>query len=148
MLLEKIDLDLREAMKQKDALKVSTLRFLKSAINYSCIQKRKESLQEDEVFDVINKQIKMRQDAIEGFRKGNRDDLIQKETREMDILKQYLPEPLSPEELRKIVDEEIGILDVKDKSGFGKVMQAVLSRVKGKADASVVSQIVKEKLNK
>ncbi len=146
MLVEKIDSHLRQAMKQRDELKVSTLRFLKSAINYACIQKRKEKLEENEIFDVINKQIKMRHDAIEGFKKGNRVDLIEKETKELEILKQYLPEPLSTEELNKIVDEEIEALGIKDRSGFGKVMQAVLGRAKGRADAALISQIVKEKL--
>lgn len=146
MLIEKIDSDLKQAMKQRDELKVSTLRFLKSAMNYACIQKRKENLEENEIIDVINKQIKMRQDAIEGFKKGNRVDLVQKETGELEILKQYLPEPLSTEELKKIVDEEVETLGVKDKSGFGKVMQAVLGRAKGKADAALISQIVREKL--
>ncbi len=79
MVLEKIESDLKEAMKQRDELKVSTLRFLKSAILYICIEKKKDKLEDREVIEVLNKQIKMRKDAIEGFKKGNRDDLVQKE---------------------------------------------------------------------
>lgn len=148
MILEKIESDLKEAMKQRDELKVSTLRFLKSAILYICIEKKKDKLEDREVFEVLNKQIKMRKDAIEGFKKGNRDDLVQKEAKELEMLKQYLPEPLSDEEVVKIVQEEIEALEVKDKSAFGRIMQAVLKRASGRVDAQKVSEIVKEKLNK
>jgi uncharacterized protein YqeY len=148
MVLEKIESDLKEAMKQRDELKVSTLRFLKSAILYICIEKKKDKLEDREVFEVLNKQIKMRKDAIEGFKKGNRDDLVQKEMKELDMLKQYLPEPLSDEEVVKIVQEEIEALEVKDKSAFGRIMQAVLKRASGRADAQKVSEVVKERLNK
>ncbi len=146
MILEKIESDLKEAMKQRDELKVSTLRFLKSAISYICIEKKKDRLEDNEVFEVLNKQIKMRKDAIEGFKKGNRDDLVQKEAKELDMLKQYLPEPLSGEEVVKIVQEEIRALEVKDKSAFGRIMKAVLDRVKGRAEAKVVSELVREAL--
>jgi uncharacterized protein YqeY len=148
MLIEKIESDLKEAMKQRDELKVSTLRFLKSAISYICIEKKKDRLEDREVFEVLNKQIKMRKDAIEGFKKGNREDLVQKEAKELDMLKQYLPEPLSDEEVVKIVQEEIEAIEVKDKSAFGRIMQAVLKRACGRADAQKISEIVKEKLNK
>ncbi len=146
MILEKIESDLKEAMKQRNELKVSTLRFLKSAISYICIEKKKDRLEDNEVFEVLNKQIKMRKDAIDGFKKGNRDDLVQKEAKELDMLKQYLPEPLSGEEVVKIVQEEIGALEVKDKSAFGRTMKAVLDRVKGRAEAKVVSELVREAL--
>ncbi|MFH0839228.1 MAG: GatB/YqeY domain-containing protein [Candidatus Omnitrophota bacterium] len=148
MVLEKIDADLKEAMKQKDELKVSTLRFLKSAVNYVCIEKKKEKLEDGEIFEILNKQIKMRLDAIEGFKKGLRDDLVKKEEAEMEILKHYLPPPLSEEELNKMIREEIDALGTLDKSSFGKAMKSVLSRAVGRADASRVSAMVKEALSK
>ncbi len=147
-LLEKIDSDLKEAMKQRDELKVSTLRFLKSALHNLTIERQGRELEEGDIFDVLGKQIKMRKDAVEGFQKGNREDLAKKESDEIDILKKYLPEPISEEELKKVIVEEIEALEVKDKSAFGKVMKTVLSRVKGRAESKIVSGLVGQMLNK
>ena len=147
-LLEKIDSDLKEAMKQRDELKVSTLRFLKSALHNLTIERQGRELEEGDIFDVLGKQIKMRKDAVEGFQKGNREDLAKKESDEIDILKNYLPEHISEEELKKVIVEEIEALEVKDKSAFGKVMKTVLSRVKGRAESKIVSGLVGQMLNK
>jgi len=142
MLLEKIQTDLKEALLAKDELLVSTLRFLLSEIHNYQIQKQAK-LSDEEVVRVIRQQIKQRQEAIEAYRKGKRDDLSKKEQQELDILSKYLPQEMGTQELEKIIKEtirEIGVVGVKD---FGKVMGVVMGKVKGRIDGAQVAEIVK-----
>ena len=147
MLIEKIEIDLKSALKSKDQIKVSTLRFLKSAIGYLAIEKR-EDLKDDDVISVIKKQVKQRKDSIEGFKKGNREDLAQKEEVELKILKAYLPEEITPEALSAIIDEAINETGANTPRDMGMVMKAVMAKTKGLADGKIVSSIVNEKLSK
>jgi len=147
MLIEKIEIDLKNALKSKDQIKVSTLRLLKSAIGYLAIEK-KEGLKDDDVISVIKKQVKQRKDSIEGFKKGNREDLAQKEESELEILKAYLPEDITPEALGAIIDEAINETGASTPKDMGMVMKAVMVKTKGSADGKVVSSIVNGKLSK
>lgn len=142
MLTDKISADMKEAMRAKDAARLSTLRMLKSAVEYYKIEKKQEQLTDADVTTVIKKQIKQRQDSIEGFEKGGRADLVEKEKAELAVLKSYLPEELSPAQLEEIVKAVIAELDAKTKADMGKVMKAVQTKTAGRADNKLVSQIV------
>lgn len=144
-LKERITQDMKEAMKDKDTLKVSTLRLLLAEIKNKEIDKRGE-LTDEEILSLIQKAVKQREESIEQYRKGNRSDLVEKETKEIEILKSYLPEPLSEEELDRIIEEtikEVGAMGPKD---MGKVMKAVMPKVKGRVDGKVVNERVTMKL--
>jgi uncharacterized protein YqeY len=142
MLTDKISADMKDAMRAKDAARLSTLRMLKSAVEYYKIEKKQEQLTDADVTTVIKKQIKQRQDSIEGFEKGRRADLVEKEKAELAVLKSYLPEELSPAQLEEIVKAVIAELDAKTKADMGKVMKAVQTKTAGRADNKLVSQIV------
>ena len=146
MLSEKIDSDLKDAMRAKDAARLSTLRMLKSAAEYYKIEKKQEKLADADVIAVIKKQIKQRQDSIDGFEKGGRSDLVEKEKAEMAVLKTYLPEELSQPQVEEIVTAVIAELGATTKTDMGKVMKAVQTKTAGRADNRLVSQIVSSKL--
>lgn len=142
---EKIMADMKEAMKAKDMMKVSTLRLLLSEIKNKEIDKRGE-LTDEEIYAVIQKAVKQRKESIEQYKNAGRADLVEKEEAELKILESYLPEQLSEEELEKIIDEaikEAGAASIKD---LGKVMKIVMPKVKGRADGKIVNQKVREKL--
>ena len=107
MLTEQIDNDFKQAMKDRAAVRVSTLSFLRSQMKYAMIEKKDEKLEDADVVAVIKKQIKQRQDSIEQYEKGARPDLADKERQEMAILKAYLPEEMSPEQLKAIVEAAV-----------------------------------------
>lgn len=144
-LKEKIDQDLIESMKAKDETKLSVLKMLKSAIKNQEIQKQMELADED-VLSLIQGQIKSRQDSIELFDQGGRPELAQKEQAEIDLLKPYLPEQMSEEEIKKLVLAAISQTGATGIQEMGKVMAVLMPQVKGKADGSLVSQVVKEEL--
>lgn len=140
-LTEKIDADLKEAMKARDENLVWTLRMLKSAIAYALIDKKE--LSQGDILDVISKQVKQRQDSISGFEKGNRPDLAAKEKKELQILLTYLPKQLSQQEI------EVEVAKAIQEAGahLGQVMKILMNRLKGRADSKLISQIVNEKLS-
>ena len=142
MLTEKIESDFKETMRAKDAARLSTLRMLKSAIQYYKIEKKQEKLTDGDVTAVIKKQIKQRQDSIDGFEKGGRADLVDKEKAELAILKSYLPEELSQTQIEEIVKAVIAEVGATTKADMGKVMKAVQAKTAGRADNRLVSQIV------
>lgn len=147
MLEERIMQEYIAAMKEKNTLKTSTLSFLRAELKNIAIDLKKEKLDDNEVIIVIKKQIKRRVDSIDQFKKGGRSDLVQKEEKEVSILKSYLPEELSEEQVKKIIEDIIkssGATSVKD---MGRVMKDVLAQLAGKADSSLVSRLVKEKLS-
>jgi len=146
MLTDRIAADLKEAMRAKDAPRLSTLRLLKSAIEYAKIERKQETLADPDVVAVIKKQVKQRQDAIEGFAKGNRPELVAKEQAELVVLKSYLPEELGAAQLEEIVQATIAELGASTKADMGRVMKAVQTRVAGRADNRQVSQLVAAKL--
>ncbi len=142
MLAEKIDSDLKTAMKEKNALKLGTLRMLKAAAENKAIEKKVETLGDDDFLDAIQKQVKQRKDSISEFEKAGRKDLVEKETKEMKILEEYLPKQMSSEELKTIVKGVISSMGVTSKQDMGRVMKEVMPKVKGRADGKQVNQAV------
>lgn len=146
MLLENLQNDLKVAQLARDTVKVSTLRLLLSEIKNAQIAGGKE-LSGQDIILIIQREIKKRKEAAEGFRKGGREDSAQQEETELAVLQVYLPEQLSNEELTKIVEEninELGAISIQD---MGKVIGAVMSKVAGRADGATVSMLVKQKLS-
>ncbi len=145
---ERIDSDLKEAMRAKEATKLNVLRMLKSALKYSAIEKADASvaLSEADAVQVIRKQVKQRHDSIESFEKGGRPELAAKEKAELAILNAYLPQGLSAEELAKIVQETIREVGATSKAQMGAVMKALQVKVAGRADGKSLSQEVTKQL--
>jgi uncharacterized protein YqeY len=146
MLTDKIAADIKEAMRAKDAARLSTLRLLKSAVEYHKIEKKQEQLADADVTAVIKKQIKQRQDSIESFEKGGRADLVEKEKAELVVLKSYLPEELSAAQVEEVVKATIAEVGATTKTDMGKVMKAVQAKLAGRADNRLVSQLVSANL--
>jgi len=146
MLEEQISKDYVQAMKSRDKVKSSTLNFLRAQMKNVIIDKKVEKLEDAQVISIIKKQVKQRQDSIEQFGKGGRQDLVDKEKAELDILQSYLPEEMTEEEIKGFVAEaikETGAGNIKD---MGNVMKIVLPKVAGKADNKLVSDVVKKTL--
>ena len=133
-------------MLAKDVVRTGTLRMLKAAIEYYKIEKKQESLTDVDVTGLIKKQIKQRQDSIDGFQKGGRADLVAKEQAELAVLKAYLSEELSEVQIEELVTGVIAELGATTKTDMGKVMKAVQAKTAGRADNRLVSQIVGGKL--
>lgn len=147
MLEEKILNDYKEAMKNKDALKSSTLSFLRAELINAAIAKKKKNLDDPEVINVIRKQVKERQDAIAQFKQGNRLDLADKEAGELEILKAYLPPELSIEEIKAIIEEAVVLTGAKEMKDMGRVMKEVNIKIAGRADGKVISDLVRQQLS-
>ena len=150
MLLTKIESDIKEAMRARDAHRLATLRLLKSAIGYAAIEKKltlgDDASTDAAIISVIQKQIKQRHDSIESFEKGGRPELAAKEKAELGILESYLPAPLSDADLSALVVEVIASLGAKPKADMGKVMKEVIARAAGRAEGKRVSAAVASKL--
>ena len=144
-LRERLDNDLKTAMKSRDSLRVSVLRMLRSEIHYAEIEKGKDLTDED-IMQVVSKGCKRRREAIEQYEKAGRTDLVEKEAAEQQILLQYLPQQLGEAEIAGIAREVISELHAASKADKGKVMGALMPKILGKADGTVVSRIVDELL--
>jgi len=146
-LQERIDADLKDAMRAKDAGRLGVLRMLKSALKYAAIEKSSEDQLDDAAASqVIRKQIKQRQDSIESFEKGGRPELAAKEKEELEILNAYLPKGLSADELAALVRETIAEAGATSKVQMGAVMKALQAKVAGRADGKTLSQEVSRQL--
>ncbi|MBI2463439.1 GatB/YqeY domain-containing protein [Candidatus Peregrinibacteria bacterium] len=143
---EKIQQDLTQAMKDRDELRVGTLRLLKSAIMKWEVSGSKKEINDEVVMELIQKEIKQRKDSIEQFNKGGRPDLAEKEEMEMAVLQAYLPEPMSEQRIREIVKNTMEENNMYSKSDIGKLMSAIMPLVKGKADGAMVRKVVEELL--
>lgn len=141
MSLEKIESDLKVAMKEKNEIKLGTLRMLKAAVKNKEIDKR-QPLSDQEILEVIQKQVKQRKDSIAEFQKANRQDLLQKETAEVAVLEQYLPKQLSESELKVIVQNAIQSTGAKSKADMGRIMKEVMPQIAGRADGKQVNQLI------
>ncbi len=144
-LKERLKEDMKAALKAKDKEKLSVIRMLQALIKNAEIDKRGE-LTDEEIVSLLMKYAKQRRESIELYEKGGRQDLVEKEKRELQIVESYLPKQMSEEEIRELVKkviEEVGATSLKD---MGKVMQAVMPKVKGRADGSLVNKIVRELL--
>ncbi len=145
-LVEKINEDVKQAMKSQDKEKLNVIRMVKSAIQLSKIELKHE-LSDEEVIDVIAKQIKMRKDSIEEFSKASREDLVKQYEGEIEILKEYMPEQLSKDEVLQIIDEAFLNLQPTSPKQMGLIMKEVTPKVTGKFDMGEVSKIIKDRLN-
>lgn len=138
--------DLKSAMKAKDKEALSVIRMVKAAIQMEELNVKHE-LNDDEIITIISKQIKTRKESIEEFKKGNREDLINKTNSEIEILKKYLPEPLTKEEVDKIIEEAFQKINPESIKDMGKLMKEITPKVKGRYEMGEISKIIKEKLN-
>lgn len=139
---KKIEADIKVSMKEKNVLKLSTLRMLKAEFENVKLDQNKKELNDGEVTKVIQRQVKTHRDSIDQFEKGKRDDLVEKEKKELDILLSYLPRQMSEEDLKKIVAETIKELGATTKKDMGRVIKTVIEKTKGKTEGKAVSQIV------
>ena len=148
MTKQKLQEELKQSMLAKDDLKTSVLRMLLSAINYFEIQKGGAgyTASEEDVMSVLGSQAKQRKDSISEFEKAGRQELVDKEQKELGILQTYLPEQMPEEEIKKLVDEAVSQTGAKTMADMGKVMGALMPKVKGKADGNLVSTLVKQAL--
>jgi len=145
-LINQIQEDLKRSMKAKDGNRVSVLRFLLSSIQNREIEKR-DALDDEEVLAEITTSAKRRKESMEAFGEGGRMDLVEKEAAELAILQEYLPEQLSPDEIRSVVQEVVEAVGAKTASDLGKVMKELMPRLRGKADGKLVNEIVQEALS-
>jgi len=147
-LQERVDSDLKEAMRAKDPTKLGVLRMLKSALKYAAIAKSgaEAELTDAEAVQVIRKQAKQRQDSIESFEKGGRAELADKEKEELAILNSYVPQAMSADEVARVVRETITELGATSKAQMGAVMKALQAKVAGRADGKTLSVEVQKQL--
>jgi len=146
MLAEQILKDYQEAMKSRDTIKSTLLSCVRAEITNAAIKEKKDKLDDNGIITVICKQIRQHQDSIEQFQKGGRTDLVDKEMKELEVLKSYLPAQLSSDEIKKIIEETIlatGATGLKD---MGKVMKEALAKIGSGADTKLVSDLVKDRL--
>ena len=139
---EKIDNALKSAIKGKDRDRLSTLRMLKADIESLFIEKKRSELKDEDIIKIIRTQIRKHRDSIEQFAKGGREDLVEKEKKELKVLEAYMPEGLSEEELKKMIQEAISETGAGSKKDMGKVMKAMMEKVKGRTDGKTISRIV------
>ena len=144
-LSERINNDLKEAMKSKDSFRLSVIRMVKGAMQLAKPNPREE-LTDDDVITVISKQIKMRNDSIKEFEAAGRSDLVEQNKKEIEILNTYMPKQLSEEELTEIIDKVFEELKPTSQNDMGLIMKNISPLVKGKADMSLVNKLVKERL--
>ena len=144
-LKQKLQEDLKSYMKNKDAIKKSVITLIRSSIKQYEVDNRVE-LQDDEIVDLIAKQLKQTRDSREEFAKAGRDDLVSKAEAEIEVLKEYLPQQLSEEELNEIVIStisEVGATSMKD---MKKIMTSIMPKVKGRADGKLINELVKKNI--
>ncbi len=145
-LLKKLQEEMKTAMKSGDKERLSVIRMLISEIKKVQIDKKKE-LSDDEIIQVLQRYAKQRKESIKQYREAGREDLAQKEEAELKVVQEFLPKPLSEEEIEKIVDQVIAETGASSMKDMGRVMKSVMEKIKGRADGSVVSSIVKKKLS-
>ena len=147
MLKEKLQNDMKEAMKAGDALRRMVLSLVLSAVKNKEIEKRSE-LTDEEIIDAISSEVKKRKESIESYEKGGREELAQKERDELNVLMEYMPEQMSEDEIRTEAKKAIAETGAKEIKEMGKVLGVLMPNLKGRADGQTVSRIVKEELQK
>ena len=145
-LSDQIMSDMKQAMKDKDKIRLNTVRMIKSALMNEKI-KLGHDLNPDEELTVLNREKKQREESIDEFVKAKRDDLIDTTKKELEVVESYMPKQLSKDELDKIISETVEEVGAKGKSDFGKVMKALMPKIKGRADGKQASDLVRNHLN-
>jgi hypothetical protein len=145
-LAERLNEDMKLAMKSQDKLRLSVLRMIRAAVKNQEIE-RKRPLDDSELIDVLSREIKQRKDSLQDFEKAGRADLAEQVTAEIEIISAYLPKPLTEEEVTALVQQTIQETGASSKADMGKVMAALMPKVKGRADGKLVNQIVSQQLS-
>ncbi|WP_188206198.1 GatB/YqeY domain-containing protein [Alkalibacillus aidingensis] len=145
-LLDRLNEDMKQAMRNKEKDKLNVIRMIKSSLQNEAIKKRDGELTEEEELQVLTREVKQRKDSLQEFKSANREDLVEKTEQELALIEGYLPEQLSDEELQQVIDETIQEIGATSKQEMGQVMSAVMPKVKGKADGSKVNQMVLKQL--
>ena len=144
-LSDQIIRDLKEAMKSGDRARTETVRMLKAHIKNLEIEKQRALTEEDEI-QLLNSEVKKRKESMEMFQKGGRQDLYDQEAHELEIIQTYLPQPLSPEELSRALDQVLSELQASSSNDLGRVMKEMLSHYRGRVDGKQVQELVRKKL--
>jgi uncharacterized protein len=143
---ERLVEEMKAAMKSSDKLRLSTIRMIRSTIKYKEIELRKP-LDDETIQRVIQGMVRKGEESLEQFKLGGRMDLVEKESKEIEVLKSFLPQSLTQEEVIKIIDQTIEETQVTSLKDLGKVMKSVMSKLQGKADGKLINQLVKERLS-
>lgn len=144
-LMEQLTADMKEAMKAHDKDRLAVIRMARGAVRQKEIDGKKK-LDDNEIIAVLSKEVKMRRDSIDEFKKGNRQDLVDKTQAEIDVLMGYLPKQMSEEEVKKLVEEAVAQTGATTMKDMGKVMGALMPKVKGRADGKMVNNLVRAHL--
>ncbi|WP_082233793.1 GatB/YqeY domain-containing protein [Halobacillus massiliensis] len=144
---ERLTQDMKTAMKARDKKTLSTIRMVKASLQNEAIKLGKDELSEEEELTVLSREVKQRKDSLHEFKEAGREDLVEELNEEIKILQVYMPEQLSDSELEQIVQETIQEVGASSKADMGKVMSAVMPKVKGKTEGSKVNQLVLKKLS-
>ena len=143
---ERLVEEMKQAMKSNEKLKLSTIRMVRSALKNKEIELRKK-LEDEDIVKVIQAMVRKGEESVEQFQTGGRMDLVEKEKSEIEIMKSFLPQPLSQEEILKIIDQSIQETQASSLKDLGKVMKSVMPKMGGKVDGKLINQLVKEKLS-
>jgi uncharacterized protein len=146
-LLERLNNDMKQAMKNKEKDKLSVIRMIKATLQNEAIKLGKQELTEEEELTVLSREMKQRKDSLHEFDKAGRNDLVEKLQQEISVVEIYMPKQLSEEEIADIVKQAIVEVDATSKADMGKVMSAIMPKVKGKADGSLVNKLVQQHLS-
>lgn len=144
-LVERLNEDMKQAMRDKDKFKLSVIRMVRSAIKYVEVNERRVP-DDNEVLELLNREVKQRKDSLQEFEKAGRDDLASDVRAEIEIIQAYLPQQFSEEEVKAIVKQTIEDVGASSKADMGKVMGALMPKVKGRADGKLVNQLVQDQL--
>jgi uncharacterized protein YqeY len=143
---ERLVEEMKQAMKSSEKLKLSAIRMIRSALKNKEIELRKK-LEDEEIVKVIQAMVRKSEESVEQFQTGGRMDLVEKEKSEIEIMKSFLPQPMSQEEILKIIDQSIQETQASSLKDLGKVMKFVMPKIGGKADGKLINQLVKERLS-
>ncbi|PLR93817.1 GatB/YqeY domain-containing protein [Bacillus sp. T33-2] len=146
-LLERLNDDMKQAMKNREKDRLTTIRMIKASLQNEAIKLGKQELSEEEELTVLSRELKQRKDSLQEFEKAGREDLVEKLRTELKHVEHYMPEQLSEEELADIVKQTIAETGAASKADMGKVMAAMMPKVKGKADGSLVNKLVQQHLS-
>ncbi|WP_156291109.1 GatB/YqeY domain-containing protein [Oceanobacillus salinisoli] len=146
-LLDKLNQDMKQAMKDRDKETLGVIRMIKASIQNESIKLGKDTLSEEEDLTILSREVKQRKDSLQEFKSAGRDDLVKKMETEISIVERYMPEQLSDEEILEMVQETIQEVNATSKKDMGKVMGAIIPKVKGKADGSQIKDVVMQQLN-
>ncbi|ARI77018.1 GatB/YqeY domain-containing protein [Halobacillus mangrovi] len=144
---ERLTQDMKTAMKARDKKRLSTIRMVRASFQNEAIKLGKDSLSEEEEMTVLSREVKQRKDSLQEFKEAGREDLVEELEKEIEILQVYMPKQLTDEELEEIVQETIEEVGATSKADMGKVMSAVMPKIKGKADGSKVNKLVLQQLS-